>query len=365
MNSINDIVDVAISIESPVASGESFSKMLLVVSAATNAGTYVMPDVLKITSAKDLLDYGYVETDYAYCAAAIVFDQNPGPSELFVTARKKETDSEGEPTATNEAISVTLDRAAAGASWYGFVLIGYDLSADLLAAAAWAKTNVKLFGYAISSTTNPMDISQNDNVFAVYTDNYNTSAGVFGDNAFIAAAMMAKCFSYDPGTETWAMKTLADIEPSALTDAQIRALKNANISFYRDAADRYITQGGMVGSGEWIDIIRFRDYLVDKIQLAALDCLRGGSKIPFNDAGITILKNVIEGALAEEQVKGGIDDDVFDNEGNVDPGYSVTVPRASSISKLDKKSRILRNVVFTARISNAIHHVIIRGTLVY
>ena len=55
----------------------------------------------------------------------------------------------------------------------------------------------------------------------------------------------------------------------------------------------------------------------------------------------------------------------YDENGDKNLGYTVTVPLASNISANQKASRILTDVYFTARLAGAIHVVEIRGQLTY
>ncbi len=57
------------------------------------------------------------------------------------------------------------------------------------------------------------------------------------------------------------MKQLAAVTPSRLNSTFIKKLEEANISCVITVASKNITQGGKTGGGEWIDIIRFRDWL--------------------------------------------------------------------------------------------------------
>ena len=126
-----------------------------------------------------------------------------------------------------------------------------------------------------------------------------------------------------------------------------------------------ITQNGKVAAGEWIDVIRFRDWLEEEIKVNVFNLLINRDKVPYTDAGIAAIEARIRQALELGQTRGGIAPTEYDEDGNENPGYVLTVPLASSISANQKASRVLTDVRFTARLAGAIHVVEITGSLTY
>ena len=355
MSNIDSIVNVQISIEAPMNTSASFSALLLVVPKAENSGSITMPDVAEISGAADLSEFGYTEDSEAYKAAQVAFAQNPRPEKVYVAARKTTSGSE------NETISTTLERAAVETGWYGFVLVGFSEGVDIKSAAAWAEANNKLFGFSWTGSDIPADIKSYYRTYAMYYAGNEEDSNA----KYSALALMAECFGYDPGSESWALKTLASIPTSALSNAKVSELEKIPSGYYRTIANRDVTQEGKVGSGEWIDVIRFRDWLVSEIQKNVFSYLTSNKKVPYTNQGIAGIQNRIEEVLTAAQRTGGIDTDSTDENGNVTKGFVVTVPNASSISKSEKKSRKLNKVTFTARLSGAIHATFITGSLTY
>lgn len=356
MSNISDVVNVTIAIESPATDSASFSNLLLVVPAPTNVGTEDMPEIAVVQEVKDLIPFGYVSTDEAYKAVSVAFNQDMRPSKLYIIARKKSLESD-------EAIADCLDRALAVNDWYGFSL-AFDASAtEMEASAQWSESNNKLFGFTYTTGNCPINISAYNNTLAFFAGDLKSGEMPDG-NTYAAIAFMSKCFAYDPGTETWNLKTLRGVTASELSSTKISTLKNGNINYYRTIANKDVTQEGKVGSGEWIDVIRFKEWLLNKIQIEVFNFMVKNPKVAFNDGGITGIQNVIESVLSSAQ-GGGIDDDRHDADGNVERGYEVIVPRSADVSATDKKNRKLTGVTFTARLAGAIHETTIKGTLVY
>ena len=64
------------------------------------------------------------------------------------------------------------------------------------------------------------------------------------ENQYAALAWMAKCFGYDPGTETWNLKELATIAPTKLSTEQKKALGAKNINTFLRYAGCNCAMGG-------------------------------------------------------------------------------------------------------------------------
>ena len=126
-----------------------------------------------------------------------------------------------------------------------------------------------------------------------------------------------------------------------------------------------ITQNGKTSAGEWIDVIRFRDWLQEEIMVNVFNVLINRDKIPFTDGGIGIIEAQINSALKLGQQRGGITPDEYVEDGNINKGYVINVPLASNISANTKAQRLLEDVTFTARLAGAIHAINISGSLTY
>ena len=348
MSLIDQLVNVKISISEGADSGESFSGILLV-GPAPAAGGEIDNDVAKYASLEAIADAGWETTDEVYKAAAIAFRN--GTSELFVSVIKEEDDATTDP----------LDIAINVSGWYGIGVCGVDSSkfADI---ATWAENNGKLFGYTVSYTSNTAN--------PITNDSYNYSFGFATskvseneDNKYLAIAVLAKVMSYQAGSETWAYKTLTGITADAYTSNEISTIEGKNLNCYVECAGKAITLQGKTVSGEWIDVIRFRDWLINDMQTRIFNLFIMNPKVPYTDSGITLIQNQMIASLKEGQSVGGIAETEYDEDGNEIPGYTTSVPLSSSVSSADKGSRRLSNCKFTARLANAIHLVEISGTL--
>lgn len=357
MSNIDKIVDVTIAVEAPASDSASFSNLLLVVQKPSNVGTETMPDVAVVTDAKELTAFGYTTEDEAYIATTVAFNQDPRPDKVYIIAMSANTDGED--------IAGCLDRALSTNEWYGFALAFAATATEVEAAAKWAEANDKLFGFTFWLGESPIDVKPYNNTFGIFSGDLIPQPDKLPDgNKYAAVAFMAKCFGYDPGTETWSLKTLNGVTPSHLSTTKMQSLASGNINYYIMVANKDVTQDGRLGSGEWIDVIRFKHWLVNKIQIEVFNFMVRNPKVAFNNGGITGIQNVIQAVLSGAQ-GAGIDEDTYDADGNLVKGYVVNVPMSQDIPAAEKKSRKLSGVTFTARLAGAIHETKVRGTLVY
>ena len=269
--------------------------------------------------------------------------------------------------ASSETIAETMAACVAyDPDFYGIAMTS-RANADILAMANWAEANNKLFGTCVSGS-DVLDGSDNTDIASQLMLNnfYRTFSFYHEDSAdYPEVAVMSRCFTAVPGSETWANKRLAGVNIDPLTETQFNVLAAKNVNTFERFRNLSLTQTGKVSAGEWIDVIRFRDWLAEEIKVNVLNVLVNNEKVPYTDAGIAIIEGAIRQSLRQGQVNGGIAPVEYDEDGNKNLGYTVTVPLAANISANQKASRILTDVKFTARLAGAIHVVEIKGSLTY
>lgn len=368
-NPLDDIVKCDIEISSPGSSDETFDTILLVVPEPDATGTQEISGTTLISKADELLDYGFTTDSDAYIASTVAFSQNPAPDGLYFVVRKSSTEGEGEEAVTTyEKISDVLARANSEVSFYGIHLTSFKDPEDIQEAVSWTEANEKVFGFEyIDINSCPVKNFSYYRSFGIFTglaDGYSASEQPV-ENEYAALAWMAKCFGYDPGTETWHLKELSTIVPSKLSPAQKKTLEDTSINRFLRYAGCNCAIGGNMLSGEWIDAIRFRDWLKNELQISAFNALKANKKVPFTDAGIGLIEGAINETLKNAQDNGGIAPTEYDDDGNPIYGYTVTVPKASDLTEAERKSRKLTGCKWSARLDGAIHAVEISGNLTF
>ena len=266
--------------------------------------------------------------------------------------------------------TVTLDMAAINnedSDWYGFGITSRE-QADIMAAADWTESKIKLFGYSIAESGAKDNASTTDTMSKLFDGNYFRSFGFYHKDAatdFPEIGVMARCFSVNPGGETWANKQLAAITVDKLTETEYQAVTKKNGNTFERFRNVAITQNGKVAAGEWIDVIRFRDWLQEEMQVRIFSLLINNAKVPYTDGGIAQIENVMRASLLQGQSRGGIAPTEYFEDGTANPGFIVNVPISSNVSSNDKANRVLNDMYFTARVAGAIHVVNVNGSLTY
>jgi len=358
--------EVAVTVENVLAEGGTYT--LTVTSAdATNTYTYT---VASGDGSAEIL--GGLATAMAtdptvtavYADATLTLTNRATGTAFVVKVDKNLTKTNG---ASSETIAETMAACVAyDPDFYGIAMAS-RADADILAMANWAEANNKLFGTCVSGS-DVLDGSDNTDIASQLMLNnfYRTFSFYHEDIAdYPEVAVMSRCFTAVPGSETWANKRLAGVKVDPLTETQFIVLRNKNVNTFEKFRNLSLTQTGKVAAGEWIDVIRFRDWLAEEIKVNVLNVLVNNEKVPYTDAGIAIIEGAIRQSLRQGQVNGGIAPVEYDEEGNKNLGYTVTVPLAANISANQKASRILTDVKFTARLAGAIHVVEITGSLTY
>lgn len=364
-NPLDEIVKCNIDISSPASNDEVFDKILLVV-PTPESGETTMSGVTAISKADELLDYGFTTEDVAYVAATVAFSQSPSPDELLICIRQI-ADKEAE-IPTYEDIATALNRANAEAEFYGIHITSFKDASDVNTTASWAEANDKLFCFEYDDYDNcPVEnlaLYRSFGMFGGKADGYSDEEQP-EENQYAALAWMSKCFGYEPGSETWNLKELSSITPSKLSTAQKKELEEKHINTFLRYANSNCTIGGYTLVGEWIDVIRFRDWLKSDMQSRVFNALKANRKVSFTDNGIGMIEGAMEATLKEGQDIGGIALSEYDSDGNEIPGFKVYVPKASDLTEAERKSRKLTGCHYTARLAGAIHLVEIEGFLTF
>lgn len=371
-----DSIKVGLVNEDTISAGTKYSVSINYYDADFNVKTItgeyeaVADDTAAIVATQVSSTLGTADTDSLFTCSA-------SGNEVVIKAKDPQTSFTVD---TNAQMVVTLVEQAASLDvaenmqlisdedddWYG--VICSDRTDDtVLAMAAWAEGQTKLYGVGLSANAVKTAASDKDIASQLMQKNYmRTQWWYHADpNEFLEAAIMARCFSVNPGGETWANKRLNGVTTDDLTQTDIKAITAKNGNCFVAVRNISVTQNGKVAGGEWIDVIRFRDWLKEEMQTDLFTMLINRDKLPFTDQGIALVENTMNKVLALGQKRGGIAPTEYDDDGNENLGYTISVPLASSISANNKAQRVLQDCKFTARLAGAIHVIEIYGNLTY
>lgn len=256
-------------------------------------------------------------------------------------------------TSVTEALNAIVDLAN-GRDWYALMLTS-RVEIDILNAAAWVETQRRIF-VACSDAAAVITNSTSDVASQLQDLSYFRTAYLFSEDqdAFPDAAWLGRCLPTDPGSETWKFKTLVGIDADELTSSEEGFAQGKNANIYTEVAGVSITSEGVMAGGEFIDVVRFIDFLTARIEENVYSAMINVDKIPFTDGGIAVIENEIKAVLANGVAVGGL---------SADPAPEVVVPKAADVLPADKAARRLTGVTFTGTLAGAIHATVIRGTL--
>lgn len=345
---LKDIVEVNITRQTTSVAVAAFNVPLILSQFATNKTTTAFTRARVYGSVAEMSSDGWTSSDAVYKIANAIFSQNPSVNKIVV-GRKDSNDA---------TIDAALNAIAnENNDWYGIV-VDQALVSSFADVASWVET-AKKFAIFWITDVNAYDPSKSTDLASVLKlANRNRSAVVWhatpsGGADYVDAAWMGEGFPYEPGTSTWAYKTLNGVTPDTLLASQETALKNKNCNYYMTVGGVSITQEGKVASGEYIDIIIGTDWIEARLREAVYSALVNNRKIPYDDTGIAMIEGLVKGVLNEAASKGILQAD----------SIAVTVPKYADIPQADKLARKLPDVKFSALYQGAIHSVTINGTI--
>jgi hypothetical protein len=244
--------------------------------------------------------------------------------------------------------------------------ITYVNEDDYKEAAAWAQTQKKIFFFSSSSAAIKDPGSTSDIAYFMKNTGYDRTATCYhiasqgdADPAYFECGMQGEALPYDPGSQTWAFKTISGVAAYNLTGSEEIAMigtaenptSGKNVNIYTTKAGVNITQWGQVASGEYIDIMRGLDWVEARIQEELYLNLLNTRKVHFTDEGILTMTNAVESVL-DEAARQGI---------AVKETITVTAPAIEDIPTGDRLARHLPDVEFSFTLQGAIHSVEVNG----
>ncbi len=247
--------------------------------------------------------------------------------------------------------------------WYALYTL-YNSNAVVLAAAAWIETQKKVYGSDVNEVAAITTATGNsDTLDDLHTAAYARTSGFYHHrpDQMPFARLLGRCLPLDPGSETWALKTCAGLDPTALTSTHTGNLDSRAAIYYYTLGGVNVTKNGTTASEEYIDIIRGRDWLEDDMQKGVFNALIAEDKVSFTDGGIAKVVSEVRASLERAVARGILSPDAL-SDTNPNP-YAVSFPAASEVSDADKAARRLTGITFEAKYAGAIHAVDATGKI--
>lgn len=244
---------------------------------------------------------------------------------------------------------------AADDTWYALTIESH-ITADVLAVAANIEAKKKVF--ATSSAAQAVKGSGTDDVFSqLKALSYQRTFGIYSadaDTNYPECSWVGYQLQEQPGSNTWAYKTLSGFAVSKLSDTESKNIQSKNGNTYETVGGLNTTIGGKMFGGEWVDVMVFVDWLEQRMKERLWFRMANSKKIPYTSAGAAIIEAEIRAQLNDGIRAGGLADS---------PAPIVTVPDVLSVSANLRAQRIFEGITFEARLAGAIHFVKIRGTV--
>lgn len=257
-----------------------------------------------------------------------------------------------------ETLSEAIDRDN---DWYALGIYS-RLDADITEVSDYLQgigsANPKLF-FAQSDDVAILDSADSGDIASITQAkaNFRTSIWYHAlDAEYLEMALMGGQLPNDPGSITWAYKTLSLVTVDDLLDSEKNAAHDKAANTYDTVASVNITEEGKVSDSpfEWIDVIRGIDWLKTNMAADLYEILLNSPKLPYSSLGISQVKNSIINRLRLAQDQGIL---------TLDTEPTVTVPEILDVSAADKANRVLNDVTFTGVLAGAIQKINVQGTV--
>lgn len=251
-------------------------------------------------------------------------------------------------TITNDIVAIRAEND----DWYVVTETYHDVS-EVVELAGYIEATEKLF-FTTSDNADIVDKTDIEDTTSlpvlIKAGNYDRTIVAYHElPTEFEAAFAGIGLPKDPGSITWAFKTLRGITASDLNENQIRNALSKNCNIYVEVAGVDITREGKVGSGEYIDIMRGIDWLTQRIRENVFSAFINADKIPYTNGGIRIIDSHLRATLTEGVAARFLLD------------FTTSAPKLADVDPNDKAQRVLKNVTFKATPTDAIHKVEIRG----
>lgn len=321
-------VTVKIDLAKPVGSAGFGIPLIFSVGAAV--------DYTECTELAEVKTAGFDTTTNTYKAAELMLSQKPRPETIAVMG-----------VAAKDGVSAALS-GILNKSWRALVPIDIDAATLTTIAQAIEVTDDKLIFPVVA------DVSK---LTALGTG--ERTIGFIHSNALANAALVGKTAAMTPGSFTYKNQILKGIDPMTYSDAQLKAIHDANgITFVEKAGDN-VTSEGKTMSGEYVDIIDCKDWIINQIIYRTQKLLNRVGKVPYDNTGIAMLEAECLTVLKEAASMGMI---AFDTDTN-QYLYSVNYSLREEQSDTDRVARRYVGGAFTFELAGAIHTVKVNGEI--
>lgn len=320
-------IKVKIDLTKPTGSA-GYSYPLILEAGATKAVPFTLCSTLSEVEAA-----GYASTTNTYKAAKLMFSQNNPPKKVAVCG-----------------VTAASELSYFDNEWRQLMVVDSGSTATDISGIITAVENSKnkLLFVQVEAASELGDLSASDRIIGfVHTED------------LAVAAFIGEAAGHDVGTITYKNLILTDIEPMDLTDAELTAIHTANGVTAVTKAGDVVSSEGKALSGEYIDIIDAKDYVISQLEYNTQKVLNESDKVPYDNNGIALLESAAVSVMKDCYGKGII---ATDDDGN--PMYTVDYALRDQATDEQRVARKYLGGQFTFHLAGAIHEVEITGEII-
>lgn len=347
MLEIKDIVNVIINRETTTKTTRDL-QTIAVLSKHTNFSVDEL--YREYSSTTQMIEDGFITTDFAYIAAQRIFSQNPQVRSFVV----------GKITSTLDVnyVEEITKLQAVNNNWF-FLITDATVDLDKEAIAEYIETQDAVYVYSDSNAATLSSETATDIFSKIQAKTLVHSIGMHTkDTEAVApeAAWVGRFASAIIGSNVWIHKSLATLAPEAFSRTEMAALKSKNAHFYTLVGqDPSIEGNANTVGGEKIHVVLGAIWLKVRLAERIWNVLYTKGRLNYTNQSIEVFKAEIVSVLNE-----AVTYDIL----TADDGFSIQVPDANKLSSQERASGYLRKITFRARLAGAILFVdAIEGTV--
>ena len=350
MLEIKDIVNVIINRET---TSKTVADLQTIAILSVHANYTENEMYREYTSTTDMLEDGFLTTDYAYAAAQRIFSQNPQVRSIVVGKI-----TQAAPEDAIDYVTEITNLQAATNDWFFLITDAQD-DADKEAIADYIETQTAVYVFSDSNTNTLLSENSTDIFSILKAKTLVKSFGMYTkDPAVLApeAAWVGRFASAIIGSNTWIHKALSTLTPESFTRTEMSILKDKNAHFYTYVGqDPSIEGNANTVGGEKIHVILGAIWLEVRLAERTWNVLYTKERLNYTNSSIELFRAEIVSVLNE-----AVDYNILTN----DDGFSISVPDANKLTSQERASGYLRKITFRARLAGAILFVdAIEGTV--
>ena len=278
----------------------------------------------------------FADTTDTYKMAAQLFAQEPAPDGIAVLG-----DSTALPADLTALLTANINQT--------FTVFYCTNAGDTFVSAlsTWAEANGRF--YAATTQNKAMVKSGIRHAFV----GYHSVAGDYMTEKLVTYMLVRPI-----GSVNGKFKTLVNTAESVVTDAELATLHANYLGTYiEDMGNLQVTQA-QTQSGEYVDVVLGALWIKLEMESQLRQLSLSTPKIPYSNAGIALLKDVVIRVLQQGAINGII---LLDENGNAT--YTMNAITREGTSVNDRADRVYNGISWTASLAGAIESATISGTL--